>query len=144
GTQEKGPARESPMPSRSGGKVDERTLPHRRRRARGQSRESRPAAPRQRLKGGWGGDRSIRPSALEICPLPPGSPIDYVIPVMFDEPHESKADLPRDPAVRAREKAEELCLHAEVAAVFEGPRKFDAAVRADLDPELARDVQRTM
>jgi hypothetical protein len=35
-------------------------------------------------------------------------------------------------------------MHAELAAVFEGPRKFDASVRPSLDADLARDVQRGM
>lgn len=61
---------------------------------------------------------------------------------MFDEPNESPAEPPRDPAQRAREKADQFRLHAELAAVFEGPRKFDAALRPGLDPETAREVQR--
>ena len=43
-----------------------------------------------------------------------------------------------DPAKRAKEKADELRLHAELFAVFEGVRKFDAAIVPGLDPELAR------
>jgi hypothetical protein len=49
-----------------------------------------------------------------------------------------------DPAQRAKEKADEFRMHAEIYAVFEGPRKFDAQVRPGLDEELARDVQRRM
>ncbi|MDB5321622.1 MAG: hypothetical protein JWN40_3253, partial [Phycisphaerales bacterium] len=64
---------------------------------------------------------------------------------MFDEPEEpSPADLPRDPAVRAREKSDEFRMHAELAAVFEAPRKFDAQIIPKLDPDLAREIQRTM
>ncbi len=63
---------------------------------------------------------------------------------MFDEPDEPKAELPRDPAQRAKEKAEEFCLHAEIAAVFEGPRKSEAELRTDFDPDLAREVQRAV
>ena len=33
-------------------------------------------------------------------------------------------------------------MHAELAAVFEGHRKFDAELRPGLDPQLARDIQR--
>jgi hypothetical protein len=67
---------------------------------------------------------------------------------MFDEP-ENPGGAPgsesaRDPAQRAKEKADELRMHAELAAVFEGPRKFDAEVRPGLDVELARDVQRAV
>lgn len=63
---------------------------------------------------------------------------------MFEEPEESPAEFPADPAQRAREKSDEFRMHAELASVFEGPRKFDAQIRTDLDPELARDIQRTM
>jgi hypothetical protein len=51
---------------------------------------------------------------------------------------------PNDPAVRAKEKSDEFRMHAELAAVFEGNRKFEAQIRPDLDPALARDVQRAM
>ena len=64
-----------------------------------------------------------------------------------DEPNEGREDpteRPLDPAVQAREKADELRMHAELAAVFEGHRKFDAVLRTGLDPQLARDIQRTM
>jgi hypothetical protein len=63
---------------------------------------------------------------------------------MFDEPEERPADLPRDPATRAREKSDEFRMHAELAAVFEAPRKFDARLIPGLDFDLARDIQRTM
>lgn len=63
---------------------------------------------------------------------------------MFDEPNERPAETPSDPAERAKEKADEFRIHAEVAAVFEGPRKFDAELRPGLDAQLARDVQRTI
>lgn len=63
---------------------------------------------------------------------------------MFEEPEETPSELPADPAQRAREKSDDFRMHAELAAVFEGPRKFDAQIRTDLDPELARDIQRTM
>ena len=61
---------------------------------------------------------------------------------MFDEPNESPADRPTDPAVRAKDKADELRMHADLAAVFEGHRKFDAELRTDLPADTARDVQR--
>ncbi len=63
---------------------------------------------------------------------------------MFDDPSETPAERSIDPADRAREKFDEFRMHAEVAAVFEAARKFDARIRADLDPDLARDVQRTI
>lgn len=63
---------------------------------------------------------------------------------MFDEPEESPSERPVDPADRAREKFDEFRMHAELAAVFEAHRKFDARIRAKLDPEIARDVQRSI
>ena len=63
---------------------------------------------------------------------------------MFDEPNELPAEHPANPADRAREKSDEFRMHAELFAVFEGPRKFDAALMPGLDAQLARDVQRSM
>jgi hypothetical protein len=63
---------------------------------------------------------------------------------MYDEPDEPPAERPRDPAGAAKEQADKFRMHAELAAVFEGPRKFDAQLLAGLDPELARDVQQTV
>ena len=63
---------------------------------------------------------------------------------MDQEPQRRKGEGSADPATRAREKADELALHAELAAVFEGPRKFDAEVLPGLDPGVARDAQRTV
>jgi hypothetical protein len=62
---------------------------------------------------------------------------------MFDEP-ETPPDRPFDPVVRAREKSDEFRMHAELCAVFEGVRKFDAEIRAKLDPQIARDTQRAV
>lgn len=61
---------------------------------------------------------------------------------MFDEPNESPPERPLDPADRARDKSDEFRMHAELCAVFEGCRKFDAELRPRLDAQLARDVQR--
>jgi hypothetical protein len=61
---------------------------------------------------------------------------------MFDEPHETPAERPLDPAARAKERIDECRTHAERAAVFEAPRKFVARVLPGLDASLARDVQR--
>lgn len=64
---------------------------------------------------------------------------------MFDEPDEGRQEeRPADPVVRAKEKAEELKMYAELHAVFEATRKFEAQVLPGLDADLARDVQRTM
>lgn len=63
---------------------------------------------------------------------------------MFDEPSESPAERSADPKAEARDKADEFRMHAELFAVFEGTRKFEAALQPGLDPEVARDVQRTM
>jgi hypothetical protein len=67
---------------------------------------------------------------------------------MFDEPEDQSDQSPSeragDPATAAREKADEFRMHAELAAVFEGVRKFDARLVRGLDPEIARQVQRSM
>ena len=63
---------------------------------------------------------------------------------MFDEPEESPAERPLKPEDRAREKADEFRMHAELAAVFEAHRKFDVQLLPGLDPEVAREVQRTI
>jgi hypothetical protein len=63
---------------------------------------------------------------------------------MYDEPTDDPSEQASDPKRRAKEKSDELRLHAEIFAVFEGNRKFDAAIVPGLDPELARTIQRTM
>jgi hypothetical protein len=63
---------------------------------------------------------------------------------MFDEPDESPAERPIDPADQARDKSDEFRMHAEIAAIFEGPKKFAAQLLPGLDPELARDIQKTI
>src|SRR5688572_29332867 len=63
---------------------------------------------------------------------------------MFDDPNESPAEDASDPAVRAKEKSDEFRMHAELAAVFEACRKFDAQLIPGLDPAIAREVQRGM
>jgi hypothetical protein len=68
---------------------------------------------------------------------------------MFDEPdkgdeRENEAEQAANPAERAREKFDQFRMHAELAAVFEGKRKFDAELRAGLDFDAARDIQRTV
>ena len=63
---------------------------------------------------------------------------------MFDEPTASPDPHPLDPKQRAAEKSDEFRMHAELVAVFEGVRKFGAQIRPNLDPELARHVQRTI
>jgi hypothetical protein len=63
---------------------------------------------------------------------------------MFDEPEQAPDERAATPSKRAQEKADEFRIHAEIAAVFEGPRKFDAQLRPRLDADVARDVQRTI
>jgi hypothetical protein len=63
---------------------------------------------------------------------------------MFDEPDEDQAENALDPAQRAKEKADEFAMYAELAAVFEGPRKFEAQVLTKLDAGMAREIQRGM
>lgn len=60
---------------------------------------------------------------------------------MFDDPEEAPSERPADPAQRAKEKGDELRMHAEIFAVFEGRRKFGAEILIDLDDALARDIQ---
>ncbi len=62
---------------------------------------------------------------------------------MFDEPEESPQDRNLDPAQRAKDKTDEFRVHAEVCAVFEGPRKFEADIRR-LKDDVARDIQKRM
>jgi hypothetical protein len=69
---------------------------------------------------------------------------DYVGETMFDEPEERPADRVIKPADRAREKSDEFRMHAELAAVFEGHRKFDVSVETNLGAELAREIQRAV
>jgi hypothetical protein len=63
---------------------------------------------------------------------------------MFDEPNEGPKDRAWDPAQRAKEKSDELRMYAELHAIFEAPRKFDAALLPGLDDQLARDIQRRL
>ncbi len=63
---------------------------------------------------------------------------------MFDESSEEPTERSFDPADRAREKSDEFRMHAELAAVFEGVRKFEAQMMPGLDSQIARDVQRAM
>jgi len=60
---------------------------------------------------------------------------------MFDEPDDPSEQRPFNPTERANAKSEEFRMHAELAAVFEGNRKFDAAIVPSFDSELARDIQ---
>ncbi|HSI36178.1 MAG: hypothetical protein ACAI43_09305 [Phycisphaerae bacterium] len=63
---------------------------------------------------------------------------------MFDEPQEDPSERAIDPATKAKDKSDEFRMHAELFAVFEGPRKFDAELKPLTDADLAREVQRTM
>jgi hypothetical protein len=63
---------------------------------------------------------------------------------MFDEPDENASEHASTPTQRAREAADEMRMHAQLAAVFEGCRKFDAELRVGVNAEIAREVQRSM
>src|SRR4051812_19012055 len=63
---------------------------------------------------------------------------------MYEEPEESPTERATDPETRAKDKLDEFRMHAELAAVFEATRKFDAQIKPKLDPEIARDIQRTI
>lgn len=62
---------------------------------------------------------------------------------MFEDPDE-EVPLSRatDPKTRAKDKSDEFRMHAELCAVFEGNRKFDARIDAAWDGNLARECQR--
>lgn len=70
---------------------------------------------------------------------------------MFEDPNDDRDNNNEDPtervinpADRAKDMSDQFRMHAELAAVFEGTRKFDAQIVPGLDPEIARDVQRTI
>jgi len=64
---------------------------------------------------------------------------------MFEEPEQQEPqDRPFDPQERAKAKSDEFRMHAELAAVFEAVRKFDARVVPKFDANLARECQRTI
>lgn len=60
---------------------------------------------------------------------------------MYDDPDERKDDQASAPEVRLKEKLDELRIHADLCAIFEATRKFDAEVKTDVDANLIRDVQ---
>jgi hypothetical protein len=61
-----------------------------------------------------------------------------------DNPDEQPTERSASPSAAAREKSDELRMHAELAAVFEGNRKFEARILAGVDPQIARQVQQSM
>jgi hypothetical protein len=64
---------------------------------------------------------------------------------MFEDPEEQPEGQPeksRDPAEQAKEKCDEFRMFAELAAIFEANRKFDAQILPKLDPEIARECQK--
>jgi hypothetical protein len=63
---------------------------------------------------------------------------------MFDDSQEARDDASDDPGKRLSEKLAELRMLAELAAIFEGPRKFKARLRTDLTIEHARELQRAV
>src|ERR1043166_1455720 len=63
---------------------------------------------------------------------------------MFDEPEETPAERAHDPETLAKDKSDEFRMHAELVAVFEGTRKFEASIVPGLSADIARDVQKTI
>jgi hypothetical protein len=65
---------------------------------------------------------------------------------MFDEPEyeQEPGEKSAGPEQRAQEKSDEFRMHAELAAVFEAVRKFDAELKPGLDGDVARDVQKSI
>jgi hypothetical protein len=65
---------------------------------------------------------------------------------MFEDPNENEtpAEQAANPLDRAKEKFDEFRMHAELAAVFEGVRKFEGDLLTDLDAAAARQIQQTI
>lgn len=63
---------------------------------------------------------------------------------MYDEPDEQPPQSKADPVTRAKDKSDEYRMLAELAAVFEGTKKFDAGLHPGLKPGLARELQQTI
>lgn len=63
---------------------------------------------------------------------------------MFDEPDQRRDDTASDPKKRLDEKLAELRMLAELAAIFEGPRKFRSKLLPTLAIEHAREIQRAV
>ncbi len=63
---------------------------------------------------------------------------------MYEDPEESPTERSADPAVRAQEQADKFRTIAELAAVFEGARKFEAQLKPGVDAAIMRDLQRAM
>ena len=63
---------------------------------------------------------------------------------MYEDPESEPTEKASSPKARAAEHADRFRMHAELAAVFEGPRKFDAAIDAHLDADMAREIQRAI
>ena len=63
---------------------------------------------------------------------------------MYEDPDSEPTENASSPKDRAIEHADRFRMHAELAAVFEGPRKFDATVEPHLDADTAKDIQRTI
>lgn len=66
---------------------------------------------------------------------------------MYEEPEDGDEDHEREARGvddRVKDTIDSFRMHAELCAVFEGGRKFDAELRSALDPELAREIQKTV
>ncbi len=63
---------------------------------------------------------------------------------MYEDPEETPSEDAADALTRAKDKFDEFRMHAEFAAVFEGPRKFEAELLPDFDATIARDIQKTV
>lgn len=63
---------------------------------------------------------------------------------MYEDHEEEPAERAFNVDDRVRDKSDEFRTHAELAAVFEAKRKFDAEIDVGLSAEIARDVQRAI
>ena len=61
-----------------------------------------------------------------------------------DDNDENPRERTFDPKAQANEKADEFRMYAELGAIFEGTRKWDAEIIPGLDMSVARDIQQTM
>src|SRR5690349_2923457 len=87
---------------------------------------------------------SARPNAASRPTAATWTPTASRGSAMFDDPDQTSRDRPLSPAEKAREKADEFRIHAELVSVFEGTRKFEASIIPTLDGEFARQIQKTM
>ena len=64
---------------------------------------------------------------------------------MFEDENDRSPDEDAaDPIVRAKDRFDQFRMHAELVAVLEGHRKFDAQIDSSFDGTIAREVQKSI